>query len=85
MVMVGIPPFRRPLRRSFSGKITFFKCSMKKIIGPIRRASIYGSVSYFGLVLINNSNLNLPSLWIAYLPMFIAVYALTQWLDRRFG
>jgi hypothetical protein len=36
-------------------------------------------------VLINNSNLNLPSLWIAYLPMFIAVYALTQWIDRRFG
>ena len=58
---------------------------MKKIIGPIRRASIYGSISYFGLVLINNSNLDLPSLWIAYLPMFIAVYALTQWLDRRFG
>ena len=58
---------------------------MKKIIGPIRRASIYGSVSYLGLVLINNSNLDLPSLWIAYLPMFIAVYALTQWLDRRFG
>ena len=58
---------------------------MKKVIGPIRRASIYGSVSYFGLVLINNSNLNLPSLWIAYLPMFIAVYALTQWIDRRFG
>jgi hypothetical protein len=62
-----------------------FSVAMKKVIGPIRRASIYGSVSYFGLVLINNSNLNLPSLWIAYLPMFIAVYALTQWIDRRFG
>jgi hypothetical protein len=34
---------------------------MKKVIGPIRRASIYGSVSYFGLVLINNSNLNLQA------------------------
>tara|TARA_B100001142_G_scaffold181139_1_gene180731 strand:- start:36 stop:212 length:177 start_codon:yes stop_codon:yes gene_type:complete len=58
---------------------------MNKAIGPIRRASIYGSVSYLGLVLINNSNLELPSMWIAYLPMFLAVYALTQWIDRRFG
>ena len=58
---------------------------MKKIIGPIRRASIYGSVSYLGLVIINKSTLDIPSLWIAYLPMFIGVYALTQWLDRRFG
>ncbi len=58
---------------------------MNKAIGPIRRASIYGSVSYLGLVLINNSNLELPSMWIAYLPMFLTVYALTQWIDRRFG
>ena len=58
---------------------------MNKAIGPIRRASIYGSVSYRGLVLINNSNLELPSMWIAYLPLFLAVYALTQWVDRRFG
>ena len=58
---------------------------MNKAIGPIRRASIYGAVSYLGLVLINNSNLVLPSMWIAYLPMFIGVYALTQWVDRRFG
>jgi hypothetical protein len=58
---------------------------MNKAIGPIRRASIYGLVSYLGLVLINNSNLELPSMWIAYLPMFIGVYALTQWIDRRFG
>tara|TARA_B100001173_G_scaffold289537_1_gene279498 strand:+ start:1030 stop:1287 length:258 start_codon:yes stop_codon:yes gene_type:complete len=59
--------------------------AMKKVIGPIRRASIYGLVSYLGLVLINNSNLELPSMWIAYLPMFLSVYALTQWIDRRFG
>jgi len=24
-------------------------------------------------------------MWIAYLPMFIGVYVLTQWLDRKFG
>ena len=58
---------------------------MNKAIAPIRRASIYGSVSYLGLILINNSNLELPSMWIAYLPMFVGVYALTQWVDRRFS
>ena len=58
---------------------------MNKMIGPLRRASIYGLVSYAGLVLINNSELDLPNMWIAYLPMFIGVYVLTQWLDRKFG
>ena len=58
---------------------------MNKIAGPLRRASIYGLLSYVGLVLINSSEINLPSMWIAYLPMFIGVYAFTQWLDRRFG
>ncbi|QPN61420.1 hypothetical protein H8F24_01520 [Synechococcus sp. CBW1002] len=58
---------------------------MHKIVGPLRRASIYGLVSYAGLVLINNSELDLPNMWIAYLPMFIGVYVLTQWLDRKFG
>jgi hypothetical protein len=24
-------------------------------------------------------------MWIAYLPMFIAVYVLTQWLDKKLG
>jgi hypothetical protein len=42
---------------------------------------IYGLVSYGGLVLINNSELDLPNMWIAYLPMFIGVYVVTQWLD----
>ena len=78
------PLYLRPLIGHYP-VICIFSVAMKKVIGPIRRASIYGSVSYFGLVLINNSNLNVPSLWIAYLPMFIAVYALTQWIDRRFG
>ncbi len=46
---------------------------------------IYGAVSYGGLVLINNAELDLPNMWIAYLPMFIGVYVLTQWLDRKIG
>ncbi|MBW4531511.1 MAG: hypothetical protein KME02_12580 [Aphanothece saxicola GSE-SYN-MK-01-06B] len=57
---------------------------MKTIAGPLRRALIYGLISYGGLVLINNSELELPNMWIAYLPMFIGVYVVTQWLDKRF-
>ena len=56
---------------------------MNKAAGPIRRAAIYGLLSYGGLVVINNSNLDIPNLWVAYLPMFVAVYVLTQWADRR--
>jgi hypothetical protein len=44
---------------------------------------LYGAVSYGGLLLINNSELHLPNMWIAYLPMFIGVYVLTQWLDQK--
>jgi hypothetical protein len=40
-------------------------------------------LSYSGLVLINNSGLELSNMWVAYLPMFIAVYVVTQWADRR--
>ncbi len=58
---------------------------MKQIVGPLRRAVIYGVISYLGLVLINNSELNLPNMWIAYLPMFIGVYVVTQWLDKTLG
>lgn len=58
---------------------------MKNIAGPLRRALIYGLVSYAGLVLINNSELELPNMWIAYLPMFIGVYVATQWLDKKLG
>ena len=57
---------------------------MKNLVGPLRRALIYGLISYAGLVLINNSELNLPNMWIAYLPMFIGVYVVTQWLDKKF-
>ncbi|MBM5822971.1 MAG: hypothetical protein FJ082_11130 [Cyanobacteria bacterium K_Offshore_surface_m2_011] len=58
---------------------------MKQLVGPLRRASIYGVISYLGLVLINNSELNLPNMWIAYLPMFVGVYVATQWLDKTLG
>jgi len=58
---------------------------LNKITGPLRRALIYGAISYSGLVLINNAELDLPNMWIVYLPMFIGVYVLTLWLDRQFG
>jgi hypothetical protein len=58
---------------------------VKKFAGPLRRALIYGLISYAGLVLINNSELNLPNIWIAYLPMFVGVYVVTQWLDKKIG
>lgn len=58
---------------------------LNKLAGPLRRALIYGVISYSGLVLINNAELNLPNMWIAYLPMFIGVYVLTLWLDRKVG
>ncbi len=47
-----------------------------KLVGALRRAGIYFVVGYGGLVLINNSGLVLDNMWIAYLPMFIAVYFL---------
>lgn len=59
--------------------------SSRAIRRSLLRALIYGLVSYTGLVLINNSELALPNMWIAYLPMFIGVYVVTQWLDRRLG
>lgn len=58
---------------------------MNKITEPLRRALIYGAISYGGLVLINNAELDLPNLWVAYVPMLIGVYVLTQWLDRKIG
>lgn len=33
--------------------------------------------------MINNSELDLPNMWVAYLPMFVGVYIVTQWLDRK--
>ena len=49
------------------------------------RSLIYGAISYGGLVLINNTELDLQNIWISCLPMFIGVYVLTQWLDRQLG
>lgn len=58
---------------------------MKELVRPVRRALIYGLISYAGLVVINNAELDLPNMWIAYLPMFIGVFVATQWLDRKIG
>ncbi len=58
---------------------------MKNLVGPVRRALIYGLISYGGLVVINNAELDLPNMWIVYLPMFIVVFVATQWLDRKIG
>ena len=58
---------------------------MNKALRPHRRADVTGSFSYLGLVVMNNSGLDLASLWIAYLPMFVGVYALTIWIDQKFS
>ena len=57
---------------------------MKENSGIVRRVGIYSVFSYLGLILINNSEINLPNMWVAYLPMFIGVYLLTQLIDRSF-
>ena len=54
-----------------------------KQVGALRRAGIYFVVGYAGLVLINNSGLELDNMWIAYLPMFIAVYFFSRWADAK--
>ena len=55
---------------------------MKKNLTIVRRVAVYSIFSYFGLVLINNSEINLPNMWVAYLPMFIGVYLLTQLIEK---
>ena len=55
---------------------------MKKNLTIVRRVAVYSIFSYFGLVLINNSEIKLPNMWIAYLPMFIGVYLLTQLIEK---
>lgn len=57
---------------------------MKEKIAIIRRVGIYSIFSYLGLVLINNSEINLPYMWVVYLPMFVGVYLLTQLIDKSF-
>lgn len=56
---------------------------MKTFLGSLRRASIYITLSYLGLLVINNVDLKLSNMWIAYLPMFVGVYAFTLWADRK--
>jgi len=55
---------------------------MKENLEIVRRVAIYSVFSYLGLVLINNSEINLPNMWVAYLPMFIGVYLLTQIIEK---
>ena len=57
---------------------------MKGNLAIARRVGIYSVFSYLGLILINNSEINLSNMWVAYLPMFIGVYLLTQLIDRSF-
>ena len=55
---------------------------MKENLEIVRRVAIYSVFSYLGLVLINNSEINLPNMWVAYVPMFIGVYLLTQLIEK---
>jgi hypothetical protein len=55
---------------------------MEDNLAIVRRIAIYSVFSYLGLILINNSEINLPNMWVAYLPMFIGVYLLTQLIDK---
>ena len=55
---------------------------MKENLEIVRRVAIYSVFSYLGLVLINNSEINLQNMWVAYLPMFIGVYLLTQLIEK---
>lgn len=55
---------------------------MKDNLAIVRRIAIYSVFSYLGLILINNSEISLPNMWVAYVPMFIGVYLLTQLIDK---
>jgi hypothetical protein len=39
--------------------------------------------NYAELILINNTELDLPNMWIASIPMFIGGYVETQWLESN--
>ena len=54
-----------------------------KQVGALRRAVIYFLVGYGGLVVINNSGLAADRMWLAYLPLFVAVYFFARWADAR--
>ena len=51
----------------------------------VRRVSIYMTLSYSGLVLVNNSGYQLENMWVIYAPMFISVYLFLRWIDGKLG
>ena len=71
------------LKRSLSLRESCLSAMNSKQVGALRRAGIYFVIGYGGLVLINNSGLELDNMWIAYLPMFIAVYFFSRWADAK--
>ena len=71
------------LKRSLSLRESYLSAMNPKQVGALRRAGIYFVIGYGGLVLINNSGLELDNMWIAYLPMFIAVYFFSRWADAK--
>ena len=71
------------LKRSLSLRESCLSVMNPKQVGALRRAGIYFVIGYGGLVLINNSGLELDNMWIAYLPMFIAVYFFSRWADAK--
>ncbi|MEB3158778.1 MAG: hypothetical protein VKK03_04885 [Synechococcus sp.] len=54
-----------------------------KQVGAVRRAGIYFVVGYGGLAVINSSGLTPDAMWMAYLPLFIAVYLFARWADAK--
>lgn len=71
------------MEESISVRIQWLIAMNPKQVGALRRAGIYFVVGYGGLVLVNNSGLELDNMWVAYLPMFIAVYFFSRWADAR--
>lgn len=71
------------MEESISVRIPWLISMNPKQVGALRRAGIYFVVGYGGLVLVNNSGLELDNMWIAYLPMFIAVYFFSRWADAK--
>ena len=41
------------------------------------------SLSYSGLILVNNSGYQLENMWIIYAPMFFSVYLFARWVDSK--
>ena len=71
------------MEESISVRIPRLISMNPKQVGALRRAGIYFVVGYGGLVLVNNSGLELDNMWVAYLPMFIAVYFFSRWADAK--